>query len=201
MRLRRVYALASLLLLLPILVAAEPLPNPYRLPSVTVNGKAYYRSFRVTSQDGLKRIANPQNIFRFFQGSGQYGDAFYLFRSLRDAKRFASCEQARGAGHRAVIAEVLLPKEKLDAVAKREVPAALDWGTLFSSGNPKADGLRGLRNESHLLFGRWAPSPGIDEPFYTPMNGAKQFAVVQRGLPSVLTEALIRELPARRPRN
>jgi hypothetical protein len=92
-----------------------------------------------------------------------------------------------------VIAEVLLPKERFDAVAKQEVPKSLDWGMIYSSGHPAWDGLRGLRMDNHIVYGRWAPSPGADESFYRSMNGAKQLAVVQRGLPSILNEAIIRE--------
>jgi hypothetical protein len=178
---------------------AKPLPHAYRLPQVTVAGKVYYRTFRVTSRDGFNRIADTRNSFRFFNGSGQYGDAFYLFRSLASAKKFASCEQARGACGRSVIAEVLLPKERFDAVLKQEIPKTFDWGMLYSSG-PAYQGLRGLRLDSHVVYGRWAPSPGADEPFYSKMNGEKQLAVVQRGLPSVLTEAIIREYTPKKPR-
>ena len=173
------------------------LPHGFRLPQVVVNGKTYYRTFRVTSRDGFNRITDKNNGFRFFQGAGQYGDAFYLFRSLASAKRFAGCEQARGASHRSVIAEVLLPKERFDAVAKQEVSKNLDWGMIFSSSHPAWNGLHDLRMDSHIVYGRWAPSPGADEPFYRSMNGAKQLAVVQRGLPSILNEAIIREFTPR----
>jgi hypothetical protein len=202
------HLLSLLLIIAPIVAWADPtpaargqgpLPHAYWLPQVKVDGKVYYRTFRVTSRDGLNRITDKSNGFRFFNGSGQYGEAFYLFRSLASAKKFAGCEQARGACTRTVIAEVLLPKERFDAVAKQEVPKALDWGMLYSRG-PAYQGLRGLRLDSHIVYGRWAPSPGADEPFYAKMNGDKQLAVVQCGLPSILSDAIIRELTPKKPR-
>ena len=173
-------------------VTPAGMPSNYWLPVVQVKGKSYYRTFRVTSKAGFQRISDPKNSFRFFQGGGQYGEAFYLFRSKGDAKKFASCEKNRGAVTRNVIAEVLLPKDKFDQVSKSHVNKKLDWAMQLGRDNPAYGNMRDLRNSSHLLFGRWSPSPHASEPVYDRMNGAKQIGVVQRGMPSVLTEAVFR---------
>jgi hypothetical protein len=188
--------LALLPLLAPVARAATEAPalsRGFRLPVVQVNGRSYYRTFRVTSEQGYRRISDSSNMFRFFGGpDGQYGEALYLFRTVGDAKKFAACEQARGAASRRVIVEVLLPQERFDTVAKNEVPAALDWGMLFSPGRPQSDGLATLRNGSHILYGRWAQLSCANEDFYASMAGAKQFAVVQRGAPSILNQTIFR---------
>lgn len=176
----------------------QGLPHRFQLPVVQVNGKPYYRTFRVTSAEGYKRIADPKNAFRWFQGSGQYGDGFYLFRTLRDAKRFATSEAERGV-KRDTIVEVLLPKERFDQVKKAEVPKALDWK--MQGSGPQHEALRTMRLDNHLVFGRWAESPFTSEPFYRRMNGAAQIAVTQRGQPSILNDALLRLYEARRGAN
>jgi len=166
------------------------LPHAFKLPVVQVNGKPYYRTWRVTSASGFKRIANPQNGFRWFQGGGQYGEGFYLFRSLTGAKRFAKCEAARGV-KRDTIVEVLLPKAKFDQVKKAEVPRALNWVMDHGFGQPR-ETMRLMVLDNHLLFGRWAPSPAESEPVYQRMNGVKQISIAQRGQPSILNEAVLR---------
>ena len=171
----------------------QGMPRSFWLPVVTVKGRQYYRTFRVTSEKGFQRIADKNNSFRFFQGGGQYGDGFYLFRSLRDARKFAGCETARGA-ERNVIAEVLLPRDKMDAVRKAEVPRELDWAMQRPRTDQRREQMRERSLSSHLVYGRWAPSPHLSEPVYDRMNGAKQIAVVQRGQPSILQDAVIRQL-------
>jgi hypothetical protein len=164
------------------------------LQLVQHKGQAYYKTYRVTSSSGLCRIKNTNDPFRFFKGGGQYGEAFYLFHKLGDARRFASCEKARGASHRNVIAEVLLPKKAFDQVKKAEVKKPLDWAMNRGRGDQTRSKLTDLRLANHILFGKWAESPGVKEPFYTPMNGIKQIGVVQLGMPSILNKALIREI-------
>ncbi len=168
------------------------IPRSYRLPTVKVKGQEYYRTWRVTSRAGLKRITDKSNTFRFFQGGGQYGEAFYLFRTRHDARKFAKAEATRGAATRNVIAEVLLPKAKFDTVKKKVVNKDLDWSMQKARSDPGYDKLRSLRLDAHILMGKWADSPHVEEPVYKPMNGAKQLAVVQRGMPSILNEAVIR---------
>lgn len=168
-------------------------PQP-SLQVVQHKGQSYYKTYRVTSSSGLCRIKNTKDPFRFFHGGGQYGEAFYLFHKLGDARRFASCEKARGAGHRNVIAEVLLPKKMFDQVKKAEVKKPLDWAMNRGRGDQARSKLNDLRLANHLLFGKWADSPNANEPFYKPMNGTKQLGVVQRGMPSILHKALIREI-------
>lgn len=168
------------------------LPHRYALPVVKHAGKLYYRTWRVTSPEGYKRISDKSNGFRWFQGDGQYGEAFYLFRSKVAAKKFIKAETTRGAKQRNVLVEVLLPKEKFDQVAKSEVPSAADWGMQRAAKTPSHQSLRDLRLNSHLLFGRWAKSPHVAEPIYDPLNGAQQLAVVQRGQPSILNEAVLK---------
>jgi len=168
------------------------MPKNFQMHTVKVNGRQYYRTFRVTSKSGFSRIADPKNSFRFFQGDGQYGEAFYLFRSRSAARKYIKAEASHGRQKRNVLAEVLLPKEKFDAVSKKEVPRGLDWGMQQARDSKKYSGLRDLRLSSHLVFGKWAPSPYTGEAFYDKMNGARQLAVVQRGMPSILNEAIIR---------
>jgi hypothetical protein len=198
---RRALQLALLALLLgsAAQAAARPgratppgMPRSFQLHTLTVRGRQYYRTFRVTSPEGFKRITDTSNPYRFFRASGQYGEGYYLFRTRRDARRFVKCEQRRGAGQRNLIAEVLLPKSRLDRVVAREVKPRLDWAMLLRRGNSRREALRTLRLSSHLLFGRWAPSPMVQEPVYERMNGATQLAVVQLGRPSILNEAIIR---------
>ncbi|MFH1131255.1 MAG: hypothetical protein V1754_07960 [Pseudomonadota bacterium] len=175
----------------PAILHARSVVNNLRLRTVSVRGKMYYRAFRVTSQSGFERIADQRNPYRFFQGQGQYGEAFYLFTRLKDARNFMHCEQARGA-KRDVIAEVLLPKEKFDSIKKTKVGPELDWAMLRSSENNASQRLRDMRSSSDLVFGRWAPSPQEHEPFYAPMQGARQIGVVNRGDSSIMHQALIR---------
>ena len=168
------------------------IPRNYRLSTVKVKGKVYYRTFRVTSRAGLARISDKGNGFRFFQGDGQYGEGFYLFRTRTDARKYARVEATHRKVARDVIAEVLLPKEKFDAVKKKVVNKDLDWSMQKGRNDPGYNKLRDLRLDSHLVMGKWAESPYTSEPMYKPLNGAKQIAVVQRGAPSILHEAIIR---------
>jgi len=170
----------------------QTIPRGFRLSTVKVKGKVYYRTFRVTSRAGLARLGDKKNVFRFFQGDGQYGEAFYLFRTRGDARKFARAEASHRAVKRDVIAEVLLPKETFDSVKKAVVGKDLDWSMQKARTEPAHQKLRDLRNASHLVLGRWAASPYADEPMYRPLNGAKQLAVVQRGMPSILNQAVIR---------
>jgi hypothetical protein len=135
-------------------VQPEGMPRGFWLPVVRIDGREYYRTLRVTSTSGLERIMSPANAFRFFSGDGQYGEAFYLFRSASDARKFVACERQRGAKDRNVIAEVLLPKDKLDAVAKKPIPAALDWAMQLPRSDGRWESLRQIRLDSHLVFGR-----------------------------------------------
>lgn len=171
---------------------AGAVPKSFRLPLVKVGGKAYYRTWRVTSPSGLKRITDKSNGFRWFHGGGQYGEGFYLFRTRRAAQKFMSAEAKRGAKERNVLCEVLLPKEKFDKVDKRVVTRDADWGLNRPQNDPARHKLRDLRSGAHILLGRWAPSPTADEPVYAPLNGAQQMAVVQLGQPSILNEAIVR---------
>ena len=172
-----------------------PIDRGYRLPVARINGKAYYRTYRVTTPRGLERITST-NPGRFFGGGGQYGEAFYLFRTLGAAKKFIRCERTRGV-KREVIAEVLLPKARFDAVEKGLVPPSADWGLAYSPPNPRHDQMRDLYLSKHILFGKWtqSPHPFYQEPAYSPMIGTKQLAIRQLGDPSILNEAVIRLLP------
>ena len=172
-------------------IQPKGMPGNFWLPVARIKGREYYRTFRVTSRSGFERISNPKNSFRWFQGDGQYGEAFYLFRSARDAKKFVKCEKTRGATTRNLITEVWLPRDKFDQVSKKKIGPKLDWGMQRSRKDPSYEGLRDARNSNHLVFGRWAPTPYTSEPFYDRMNGAKQIGVVQRGMPSILNEAII----------
>ena len=174
------------------------MPKGFWLPAVKIKGREYYRTYRVTSREGFKRISDPKNSFRWFQGDGQYGEAFYLFRSARDARKFATCEKSRGATQRNVISEVWLPRDKFDQVSKKKVTPKMDWGMQRGRQDPAYDALRDARNSNHMLFGKWSPTPFTSEPFYDSMNGAKQIAVVQRGMPSILNEAIIVPLKDRK---
>ncbi len=173
------------------------MPKSFWLPAVKIKGREYYRTYRVTSKAGIKRISDPKNTFRWFQGDGQYGEAFYLFRSAKDARAFAKCEKTRGAGNRNVIAEVWLPRDKFDQVSKKKVTTTMDWGMQRPGSDPGRELLRSARLDNHILFGKWAPTPFTSEPFYDKMNGAKQLGVVQRGMPSILNEAIIMPLKKR----
>ena len=173
------------------------MPRNFWLPAVKIKGREYYRTYRVTSKQGFKRISDPRNSFRWFQGDGQYGEAFYLFRSARDARNFAKCEKSRGAEHRDVLTEVWLPRDKFDQVTKKKVSTEMDWGMQRAANDPGRDALRDARNSNHMLFGKWAPTPYTSEPFYARMNGAKQIGVVQRGMPSILNEAIIVPIKSR----
>lgn len=164
-----------------------------QLEQVQIEGRSYYRTFRVTSANGIRRITNTHDGFRFFGGGGQYAEGFYLFAHAADAHKMAQIEHARGTG-RDQIAEVLLPKEEFDALRVAEVPAALDWGNLHGRNSPGFEGLRALRNNNSILFGRWAPSPGATEPHYDSLNGALQLSVQTPGLNSIVSHALIRQL-------
>ncbi len=168
------------------------MPRNYRLSTVKVKGKVYYRTFRVTSKAGLDRISNKSNGFRFFQGDGQYGEAFYLFRTRTDARKFAKAEASHRKVSRNVIAEVLLPKKSFDTVKKAAIPEGLDWSMQKGRSDSGRQKMRDLRLDNHLVMGKWAASPFSNEPMYEPLNGAKQLAVVQRGAPSILHEAIIR---------
>ena len=179
-------------------VQPQGMPKNFWLPAVNIKGREYLRTYRVTSKEGLKRISSPKNSFRWFQGDGQYGEAFYLFRSAKSARAFAKCEKSRGAGHRNVIAEVWLPRDKFEQVAKKKVTKEMDWGMQRGRNDPGYSALRDARNGNHILFGKWAPTPFTSEPFYDRMNGAKQIGVVQRGMPSILNEAIIVPLKARK---
>ncbi len=173
-------------------LAPGDIPRNFRLSTTKVQGKLYYRTFRVTSKAGLKRISDKSNSYRFFQGDGQYGVAFYLFRTRTDERKFAKAEATHGAGTRNLIAEVLLPKAKFDNIKKNVVHKDQDWSMQKGRGVENYQKLRSLRMDSHILVGKWADSPHVDEPVYEPINGAKQLAVVQRGMPSILNEAIIR---------
>jgi len=168
------------------------IPRNYRLSTVKVKGKVYYRTFRVTSKAGFKRITDKSNGFRFFQGDGQYGEGFYLFRTRSDARKYAKAEATHRKVARDVIAEVLLPKAKFDAVKKKVINKDLDWAMQKGRNDSGYSKLRDIRNSSHLVMGKWADSPYTNEPMYKPLNGAKQIAFVQRGAPSILHEAVIR---------
>ena len=168
------------------------LPRNYRLSTVKVKGKVYYRTFRVTSKAGLARISDKNNGFRFFQGDGQYGEGFYLFRTRTDARKFARAEASHRKVARDVIAEVLLPADKFDAVKKKVINKDLDWSMQKSRNDPGYQKMRDVRLGAHLVVGKWADSPYTNEPMYKPLNGAQQLAVIQRGQPSILQEAVIR---------
>lgn len=193
---KRLTLIALIVAFAPAVFAAPPAPRPAppKLAVVQHQGQAFYKTYRVTSTQGLCRIQKKADTFRFFQGGGQYGEAFYLFTKLDDARTFAKCEKTRGAAHRNVIAEVLLPKKMLDEVKKATVDKPLDWGMNKPRTDASYNKLRDLRLSNHLLFGKWADSPDAKEPFYKPMNGREQIGVVQRGMPSILHQALIREI-------
>ena len=87
---------------------------------------------------------------------------------------------------------MLLPAAKFDSVKKKVVNKELDWSMQKSRNDSSYNKLRDLRLDSHIVMGKWAPSPHVDEPVYKPLDGAKQLAVVQRGAPSILQEAVIR---------
>jgi hypothetical protein len=163
---------------------------------VRIGGAEYYQTFRVTSEGGLRRISNREQIWRW-NGGGQYGEGFYLFCALEDAKRFRECEAqmfAKGQrqNSREVIVEVLLPKADFDKLPKAEVSPKHDWGMETARSSERYSGMRALRQDNHLVYGRWAPCPGYGEPLYDPMNAACQLAVVQIGMPSILNRALLR---------
>lgn len=168
------------------------IPRNFRLSTVKVKGKVYYRTFRVTSKAGLARISDKKNGFRFFQGDGQYGEGFYLFRTRTDARKYAKAEASHRKVTRDVIAEVLLPADKFDAVKKKVINKDLDWSMQKGRDDPGYKKMRDVRMDSHLVMGKWAESPYTSEPMYKPLNGAKQLAVIQRGQPSILQEAVIR---------
>lgn len=204
MKTQVIFIALMLALMMPTHVQARPsgstpkstvqggIPRNYRLSTVKVKGKVYYRTFRVTSKAGFKRITDKSNGFRFFQGDGQYGEGFYLFRTRGDARKYAKAEATHRKVNRDIIAEVLLPADKFDAVKKNVVKKDLDWSMQKSRKDPGYSKLRDVRLDSHLVMGKWADSPYTNEPMYKPLNGAKQLAVIQRGAPSILHEAVIR---------
>tara|TARA_R110002073_G_scaffold256849_3_gene419464 strand:+ start:625 stop:1296 length:672 start_codon:yes stop_codon:yes gene_type:complete len=168
-------------------VAAKPnrgIQTDLKLKTVVHQGKEYLQTFRVTSKSGLQRITNGTDPFRFFGGGGQYGEALYLFANRADATKFSKCLVCDTK--RSVLTEILLPKEMFHSVKKSLVEPTHDWGK-------NADTFRPLRLNSHILFGKWSPSPQLNEPQFAPMNGTFQLAIRQLGNPSILNQAVIRE--------
>lgn len=183
-------------LILILVLSLSPLnllAKPLNLDAIKLKGQEYYKTYRVSSSKGFQRISNKMNGFRFFQGGGQYGEAFYLFTKIKDARRFAKIENTRGT-HRNVISEVLLPKKMFETVKKAEIKPALDWAVNKPRTSNENQKMRDIRNSNHLVYGKWADSPSINEPAYKPMNGSEQIGVVQRGMPSILQKAVIRKL-------
>ncbi len=156
-----------------------------KLKTVVHEGKEYVQTFRVTSKTGLARIKDRNNGFRFFGGGGQYGEGLYLFTKHADALKFRGTLPTDTK--RTVISEILLPKDMFTSVKKSLVLETHDWGK-------NADSFRSTRLDSHILFGRWAPSPNVSEPAFEPMNGTMQLSVKQLGAPSILHKAVIREV-------
>jgi hypothetical protein len=178
------------------------LPRPFNLKTEMVGGKPHYVTYRVESKQHAGKLMDPKNSFRWFGSNTtwQYGQGFYLFGHLSDAKKFIKCSKnmaqeikrthpAAKIDRRETILKIMLPKETFDTHRKAQVPGALDWAVDRSSSGYNQ--LRDLR-QNHLVFGRWKEDPAHPTQSYQPMTGTPQFAVIQRGMPSILNQAVLK---------
>lgn len=190
------------------LLAAAPLaraaPTPgLKLRQVKVDGKAYYATYRVCSASRAQCLMNTGDKLRWRPSDNvwQYGSGFYLFGTVKDARKFIECSR-NGAAHllvkdprtpvkaRETILEVLIPKERMDHAAKARVPRGLDWADERT--HPRHTERESLRGQNDVLYGGWQEDPRFPFAAYKPMVGTPQLAVINTGAGSLLNDALIR---------
>jgi len=200
----------SLLSTALLLVVSAAWAQP-RLKQVRVDGKQYYAAYRVCSKARGACVTNTANRHRFMPSDNvwQYGSGFYLFTSVKDARKFIDCSK-NGMAHllvkdprtrvnaRDTILEVLLPKERFDRLAKGEVRRDLDWAS--QPHHPRHEQYKSLQQQSDVLFGRWREDPQRPFAAYKPLVGTPQLAVVKTGEGSILEHSLVRLVQSNQPR-
>jgi len=202
---RRHLALLFLLVTLswPLSGAAKVLSPGFSLKEVTVKGKQYYATYRVSSKHRSGSLMDTSNKHRWFNSdnSWQYGSGFYLFTSVKDAKKYIGCSRDGAAQllvkephtkvkARESILEVLIPKDRFDAAAKAEVGRQLNWVT--DSKDPRFQQREQLRRGNQVLFGRWTEDPAFPFAANKPMVGTPQLAVIKTTADSMLNDSLVR---------
>lgn len=202
-------ALAVFLASLCTVWQSPSLAAPPALRQVEHAGKQYYATYRVVSKRRAAAYAAAP-LSRAWQVGGpnyQYGQGFYLFEKLSDAKRFVGLSRS-GQAHqlihdsrsrvynRSTIVEILIPKDTYDRASKGEVTPEMDWAIGGQREHPSKEGLLRLRRNSDLIYGKWSGDAGFPEPAFKRMDGTQQIAITSGpNMDRLLGEAVVRVVP------
>jgi|GEM_PF-3759012 hypothetical protein len=189
--------------------AGASLAAPPALRQVEHAGKQYYATYRVVSarRATAYQKSSVSNAWQVGGPNYQYGQGFYLFGKLSDAKRFVGLSRS-GQAHqlvhtskarlynRSTIVEVLIPKATYDSASKGEVTPEMDWAIGGQANHPHKQDLRRLRSANDLLYGKWIGDSSFPEPAFNRMNGTEQIAITSGAkMNQLLGNAVVRVVP------